>query len=98
DAALAKWSPKWMRLSGPKLEARIDWWVERFDPVGRRVPNPGPDNRFVEFFPAAAGLDAICAQLRETDGTALDQRLNELADSVCRNDPRTRDQRRADAL
>ncbi|HXA12408.1 MAG TPA: DUF222 domain-containing protein, partial [Mycobacterium sp.] len=36
DAALAKWAPKWMRLTGPKLEERIDWWVERIDPAGRR--------------------------------------------------------------
>ena len=24
DAALARWAPKWMRLSGPKLDERID--------------------------------------------------------------------------
>jgi hypothetical protein len=33
-----------------------------------------------------------------TEGAALDQRLDEIAASVCRSDPRTKDQRRADAL
>jgi hypothetical protein len=98
DAALARWAPKWMRLSAPKLEARIDWWVEKFDPAGRRVPSAAPENRYVEFFPAAAGLDAICAQVRATDGAAIDQRLDALAQTVCPNDPRTKSQRRADAL
>jgi hypothetical protein len=38
DAALAKWAPKWMRMSGPKLSERIDMWVEKFDPAGTREP------------------------------------------------------------
>ena len=98
DVVLAKWAPRWMRLSGPKLEQRVDWWVERVDPAGRRVPNPQPEDRYVEWFPAAAGLVSMCAQLRATDGAALDQRLDALADGVCRGDPRSRSQRRADAL
>src|ERR1700737_3905807 len=98
DAALARWAPKWMRLSGPKLDERIDWWVERFDPAGRRVPQARPEQRYVEWFPAAAGLVGMCAQLRAADGAALDHRLEALADSVCPNDPRTGAQRQADAL
>jgi hypothetical protein len=98
DAVLAKWAPRWMRLSGPKLEERVDWWVERVDPAGRRVPAACPEQRYVEWFPAAAGLVSMCAQLRATDGAALDQRLEAVAGSVCPNDRRTRAQRRADAL
>src|SRR5262249_21965030 len=98
DAALARWAPKWMRLSGPKLDERIDWWVDRVDPAGRRVAQPAPEQRYVEFFAAPPGLDGVCAQLRATDGTVLDQRLDALADTVCPNDPRTHAQRRADAL
>jgi hypothetical protein len=98
DAALAKWAPKWMRLSGPKLDERVDWWVERIDPAGRRVPHPQPEDRYVEIWPTDSGLAEIEAQLRGTDGAALDQRLDAIADSVCRDDPRNRKQRRADAL
>ena len=98
DGALAKWAPKWMRLSGPKLEERIDWWVERFDPAGRRRPHEQPENRYVELFPAPGGLASVCAQVRAIDGAAIDERLDALAATVCPNDPRSKDQRRADAL
>jgi hypothetical protein len=98
DTKLAAWAPKWMRLSGPKLEARIDWWVERIDPCGRRVPEARAEKRYVQWFAAAAGLAGMYAQLRAADGVAVEQRLSALADSVCPNDPRTRDQRQADAL
>ena len=38
DAGLARWAPKWMRMSGPRLTERIDMWVEKFDPTGVREP------------------------------------------------------------
>jgi len=98
DAALARWAPKWMRLSGPKLEERIDWWVQRVDPAGQRVPEEVPQPRFVEWFPAEGGLVGMYAQLRATDAAVLEQALDGLADSVCRDDPRSADQRRADGL
>jgi hypothetical protein len=98
DAVLAQWAPKWMRLSGPKLEARIDWWVERCDPNGRRVPGAGPEDRYVEIWPTDTGLADMEARLRATDATALKRRLDALADTVCPDDPRTTEQRRADAL
>src|ERR1700748_553716 len=34
DAAMARNSPKWMRMSGPKLFERIDLWGLWFDPPG----------------------------------------------------------------
>ena len=98
DAALATWAPKWMRLSGPKLEQRIDWWVERVDPEGRRLPERRAPNRYVEIWPSDSAVSGIEAQLRATDGVALDKRLDALADTVCGDDPRTREERRADAL
>jgi hypothetical protein len=47
---------------------------------------------------AENGLADISGRVHATDGAALDARLNQLADTVCGNDPRTKDQRRADAL
>jgi Domain of unknown function (DUF222) len=98
DAVLARWAPRWMRLSGPGVDQRIDWWVERVDPAGRRVPQATPEDRYVDIWPADSGLAGVEAQLRGTDGAVLDQRLDALADGVCGNDPRDRKQRRADAL
>ena len=98
DVALARCAPKWMRLSGPKLEERIDWWVERLDPAGRRYPHRQVEDRYVGIWPTDSGLAVVDAQLRATDGAALERRLDALADGVCRDDPRNRRQRRADAL
>jgi hypothetical protein len=98
DAVLARWAPRWMRLSGPKLDQRIDWWVARVDPAGTRVPQARPEDRYVDIWPADCGLAGVEAQLRGTDGAVLDQKLNALADGVCGDDPRDRKQRRADAL
>jgi hypothetical protein len=98
DAAIARHAPKWMRLSEPKLVERIDWWVLRFDPAGRRVSSEHSENRYVDIAATDAGLAGVWAQLHATDGAALDQKLDALAATVCPADPRTKAQRRADAL
>jgi hypothetical protein len=98
DAAIARHAPKWLRLSAPKLVERIDMWVMRFDPAAKRVPDERTENRYVEVAPTDAGLAGVWAQLHAHDGAALDQKLDALAGTVCAADPRTKQQRRADAL
>jgi hypothetical protein len=98
DAAFAKWSPTWMEMSGPKLTERIDMWVEKFDPTGVREPRSASDDRYVTIGPSRPGMAGIWGQLPLTEGAALDARLDELAATVCRDDPRTKEQRRVDAL
>jgi Domain of unknown function (DUF222) len=98
DAAIARNAPKWMRFSGPKLFERIDMWVMRFDPAGKRVPRERTENRYVEIAATDPGLAGVWAQLRAADGVALDQKLDALAETVCAADTRTKPQRRADAL
>ena len=56
------------------------------------------ENRYVEIAPTDAGLAGVWAQLHATDGVALDQKLDGLAHTVCAADPRSKQQRRADAL
>jgi hypothetical protein len=97
DAAIARHAEKWMRLSGPKLRDRVDLWVAKFDPAGVRVPPKVKDNRYVNIDPASPGMAGISGYLRAADGAALSARLDALADTVCVNDPRTKEQRRADA-
>jgi hypothetical protein len=98
DAAFANWSPKWMKMSGPKLTQRIDMWVEKFDPTGVREPRPVRDDRYVEVGPISPGMAGIWAKLPMVDGIAFDTRLDEISATVCRDDPRTAAQRRADAM
>jgi Domain of unknown function (DUF222) len=97
DEAIARHCQKWMKLSGPKLRDRVDLWVAKFDPAGVRVPPKVNDNRYVDIDPASPGMASMSGYLRAADGAALNQRLDALAATVCDNDPRTQEQRRADA-
>jgi hypothetical protein len=97
DAALASHCVKWMRLSGPQLVTRLDLWVAKFDPAAVRVPPKVDDNRHVFVVPGNAGMAGIWGSIHATDAAAFDQRLDLLAASVCDKDPRSIDQRRADA-
>lgn len=98
DKAIAAHAGRWMRLSAPKLAERIDMWVARFDPAGTRVPGERNEDRYVSIEPIGSGLAGVWAQLHGADGVALDSRLDALAGTVCPDDPRTKKQRRADAL
>lgn len=97
DEALAAKAEKWMKLSGPKLVDRVDMFVARYDPEAVRVPRRVENNRHIDVEPGCPGMAWIGGNLRATDGVALDNRLNALAATVCENDPRTKNQRRADA-
>ena len=98
DAALAMWAPRWMRLSGPKLAERVDMWVEKFDPTGVREPRPASEDRYVDVALTGPGMVGIWGRLPIVEGAAFDTHLDEIAATVCRDDPRTAPQRRADAL
>ena len=98
DAALAKLAPKWMKLSGPKLADRIDHCIAKVDPDGVRLPPSIDESRYVEVAPTVPGMGGIWANIHATDAAAFDQRLDALAATVCKDDPRTVMQRRSDAV
>lgn len=97
DEAIAQHVEKWMKLSQRKLRDRVDQWVAKFDAAGVRVPPVVDDNRYVEITPAGPGMVFYSGHVRAADGAQFDQRLDAVAATVCDNDPRTRQQRRADA-
>jgi hypothetical protein len=66
-------------------------------PAGVRVPPKIDDSRYVEIVPTEVGMAGIFGNIHAADGAALDKRLDALAATVCENDPRTKEQRRADA-
>ena len=98
DAALAAVIPKWMKLSGPKLADRIDQWIAKLDPDGVRVSPQVEESRYVEVGPTVPGMGGIWANIHAPDAAAFDQRLDALARTVCKDDPRTVMQRRSDAV
>lgn len=98
DDALALLAPRWMKLSGPKLADRIDERIATIDPDGVRVPPRVDESRYVEVGPTVPGMGGIWANIHAVDAAAFDQRLDRLAATVCKDDPRTLMQRRSDAV
>ena len=98
DEELAGRAHKWMRFSERQLRDRVDQWIAKLDPNGVRVPPPIDEGRFVQVEPSTPGMASVWANLHAADGVAFSQRLDAVADTVCKHDPRTREQRRADAV
>jgi hypothetical protein len=91
---------EWGSLSVAKTEAAIDYWVDRYDPRGLVRTELSSRGRHVdvELTDSGSGLSWIEGQLFKHDAAALDKRLDVMARGVCDADPRTVEQRRADAL
>jgi hypothetical protein len=100
DAALAEQVTRWGALSLKKTEQAIDALVEAHDPDAVRRGRQGGRSRYVDIGSAVdePGYASVYARVYADDAVALGERLDELAYSVCPNDPRTRDERRSDAL
>ena len=100
DTELAAAAVGWGSMSVAKIEAAIDYWVDRYDPDAVRRIEHSARGRHVDVVDAGngSGVAYVEATLFSHDGAALDQRLDAMAQAVCEADPRTLDQRRSDAL
>jgi hypothetical protein len=100
DAALADEVTAWGPLSVKKTEQAIDALVDRFDPGALRRARAGSRTRTVEFGSPSdePGFTSLWARLYAPDAAVLEQRVEEIARSVCDQDPRTLSERRADAM
>jgi Domain of unknown function (DUF222) len=100
DETLARDAKHFGPLSVTKTAHAIDDIVDRHDPGALRRSRAGARGRHVTISPAEhdSGTAAVWGSLLATDAAALDRRLTQMAEQVCDDDPRTRDQRRADAL
>lgn len=98
DALVAEQAPRWNSLSYAKVSQLVDWLVMQVDPDAVRHARERDADRHVEVGPDRYGMAEIWGSLRATEAAALDQKLDAMAATVCREDPRTKAQRRADAL
>ncbi|WP_163663224.1 HNH endonuclease signature motif containing protein [Mycobacterium shinjukuense] len=98
DAELALRVGRWPSMTQGKLAAAIDRVVAVADPDAVRRAREQIRDREVSIWNSADGMADVHARLYATDGQALDARLNALVATVCAGDPRSTDQRRADAL
>ncbi len=98
DTDLAHTLTTWGPLSLTKTEHAIDALVQRHDPDARRCTESMVRSRFIDIEHRGDGIAAMRGDVQSSDATLLDRRLTALAHTVCAGDPRTLDQRRADAV
>jgi hypothetical protein len=100
DTELAAQVVGWGSMSIAKVETAIDYWVDRYDPYALRRVESSSRGRHVDVVAGqdGTGMSWIDGELFSHDAMALDQRLDGMARAVCDGDPRTLEQRRADAL
>ncbi|RZT24995.1 uncharacterized protein DUF222 [Mycobacterium sp. BK558] len=91
---------EWGLLSQKKLETAIDVWIDKYDPDAVRRLRTGMQGRSFTIGDRddRTGLTSAFGKLATPDAAALAHRLSVMVHSVCENDPRTMDQRRADSL
>lgn len=87
----------WGGLSKQKLDDAIDVWVDRHDPAALRRTRARVRDRGVSISESKEGVTEIIARLKGPDAALYWRRLTVMAQGVCSDDPRTLDQRRADA-
>jgi Domain of unknown function (DUF222) len=97
DALLAPRVAAWNTLSKKKLADKIDWCVTDVDLVAKKEAHTAEFDRQIGIGPDRRGTAEVWGTVRATDAIAFDARLDALADTVCSQDTRTKDQRRADA-
>ncbi len=97
DAEIAATVGGWGPMSANKMQRAVDAIVVRHDPDARRRTDARARGRHVDIA-HDRGTSYLSGQLHQTDATLLDRRLTALAHTVCEGDPRTIEQRRADAL
>ncbi len=98
DRWLERNAPRWGKWSRNRMVEAIDYWVQVLEPAAVREARSIDETRHIGVSPLHSGLAEIWGDVRTPDALAFDQRLDELAATVCSADPRTKEQRRADAL
>lgn len=98
DARLAANVARWPSMTPARLAAQVDKVVARADADAVRRRRERAQDRDIWIGDMGDGLARIEGSLVAPDAHLLDRRLNALAATVCEHDPRTREQRRADAL
>jgi hypothetical protein len=98
DKAFADVLTGWAPMSEDKLNTAIDAIVAEHDPHGVYRTKLSAKGRNIQFDYDGSGMATMFGTLFATDAKAYEKRLKLLASTVCPGDPRTVEQRRADAV
>jgi hypothetical protein len=99
DRSLAARIRNWQGWSKQRIVNAVDAAVRAADPdAARERREVAEKDRHIAVSARADGMADVYGSVAVVAATAFDRRLSQLADGVCAADPRTLDQRRADAL
>jgi hypothetical protein len=99
DRSLAARIANWHGWSKQRIINAVDAAVRNVDPDAARERRENAEQeRRIGFDARADGMAELYGTVAAAAATAFDRRLSQLAAQVCAADPRTLDQRRADAL
>lgn len=98
DTTLATRASRWPAMTRGKLSGYVDKVVAKADRDAVRQRRQQQAERRFSIWDGPDGLTDVFGKLLTVDAHLLDARLDALAATVCAEDPRTRSQRRADAL
>ena len=98
DAEVALKACRWPAMTQGRLAAQMDRIVARADRDAVRRRRERHADRELSIWDSGDGLTEVFGRLFVTDAHAVDARLDALASTVCAGDPRTGNQRRADAM
>ncbi|MGW0159506.1 DUF222 domain-containing protein [Mycobacterium sp. NPDC003323] len=100
DAGIAENAHGFGMLSENALTAAVDFWVHKYDPLAVIRSKAAAKDRYIEFGDNddPDGVVSFWGRMRTTDAKITDARADELAGGVCANDPRTKRERRVDAI
>jgi hypothetical protein len=98
DAELAVKVPRWPSLTARRLAGKIDKIVAKADVDAVRRRKECHAEREISIEDFRGGFSEIHGSLFTPDARALEKALDALAATVCEHDPRSRKQRRADAV
>ena len=99
DTALAEALRSWEPMSVARTEHTIDAIIAGIDPYAvRRAETRARDRSVDVVVEDGSGMATVFATLFASDAKAFDARVSALAGTVCPADPRTKGQRRADAI
>jgi uncharacterized protein DUF222 len=98
DAQLALKVARWPSMTRGRLAGQIDKIVGKADADAVRLRKERQADREIWIGDLEGGMSEIHGRLFTPDAQAFEKRLNALSATACEHDPRSREQRRADAL
>ncbi|MBO0678906.1 DUF222 domain-containing protein [Mycolicibacterium sp. S2-37] len=98
DAKLAAAAARLMAMSPGRLGSHVDSIIVRQDRDAVRRRKKAADQREVWFRDGLDGMSFFGGTMTTADAVIVERRLEAMADTVCRVDPRTKKQRRVDAM